>query len=164
MIRRPPRSTLFPYTTLFRSPADRRARCGPTARRPVARCSLDRSLSHTLTPEPLAPLWMLRALAGKLRSAGLTVNAEPDDRLEPSHRAPAAEHRRAGALREPAAGARTQQTELVEHRDQRRPGRPVAAIGHLDGDPEPVPQRHRAVQGLRPLLRDDVGRGPHDLG
>src|SRR3712207_7701362 len=24
MIRRPPRSTLFPYTTLFRSPADRR--------------------------------------------------------------------------------------------------------------------------------------------
>src|SRR6266481_8884040 len=26
MIRRPPRSTLFPYTTLFRSPAPRRAR------------------------------------------------------------------------------------------------------------------------------------------
>src|SRR3989454_9279279 len=26
MIRRPPRSTLFPYTTLFRSPADREAR------------------------------------------------------------------------------------------------------------------------------------------
>src|SRR2546426_4750128 len=26
MIRRPPRSTLFPYTTLFRSPRDRRAR------------------------------------------------------------------------------------------------------------------------------------------
>src|SRR5687768_17669694 len=26
MIRRPPRSTLFPYTTLFRSPARRRAR------------------------------------------------------------------------------------------------------------------------------------------
>src|SRR5687767_15441850 len=25
MIRRPPRSTLFPYTTLFRSPADRRS-------------------------------------------------------------------------------------------------------------------------------------------
>src|ERR1039458_10783954 len=32
MIRRPPRSTLFPYTTLFRSPPDRRAlgrRCRP---------------------------------------------------------------------------------------------------------------------------------------
>src|SRR2546426_8282012 len=28
MIRRPPRSTLFPYTTLFRSPAERRAPLG----------------------------------------------------------------------------------------------------------------------------------------
>src|SRR3712207_8270484 len=29
MIRRPPRSTLFPYTTLFRSPRPRRRRGGP---------------------------------------------------------------------------------------------------------------------------------------
>src|SRR3712207_7174644 len=28
MIRRPPRSTLFPYTTLFRSPAPSRPACG----------------------------------------------------------------------------------------------------------------------------------------
>src|SRR5256885_11429964 len=43
MIRRPPRSTLFPYTTLFRSPVagagarailDRRPRRGPRDRRP----------------------------------------------------------------------------------------------------------------------------------
>src|SRR2546427_3477871 len=34
MIRRPPRSTLFPYTTLFRSSADRRA--PPAARRRAA--------------------------------------------------------------------------------------------------------------------------------
>src|SRR2546426_8037417 len=34
MIRRPPRSTLFPYTTLFRSPA--RAELGAEARRTVA--------------------------------------------------------------------------------------------------------------------------------
>src|SRR2546427_2990787 len=33
MIRRPPRSTLFPYTTLFRSP--RRVRRGRAARRPL---------------------------------------------------------------------------------------------------------------------------------
>src|SRR5438034_6510036 len=39
MIRRPPRSTLFPYTTLFRSPDDRSAkprtdeRPGPTSQR-----------------------------------------------------------------------------------------------------------------------------------
>src|SRR2546427_1794777 len=40
MIRRPPRSTLFPYTTLFRSRATRR-RSHPTARRraaPASRC------------------------------------------------------------------------------------------------------------------------------
>src|SRR2546430_12062839 len=29
MIRRPPRSTLFPYTTLFRSPPDQSGRGGP---------------------------------------------------------------------------------------------------------------------------------------
>src|SRR2546425_4771589 len=33
MIRRPPRSTLFPYTTLFRS----RSPCGTAARRPAPR-------------------------------------------------------------------------------------------------------------------------------
>src|SRR5689334_23889277 len=56
MIRRPPRSTLFPYTTLFRSnmvPADcaglvvrtagwRHRSCGPTAR-----CCSSRSEEHT---------------------------------------------------------------------------------------------------------------------
>src|SRR3989441_8088296 len=34
MIRRPPRSTLFPYTTLFRSPFGA-ARCAPAARAPA---------------------------------------------------------------------------------------------------------------------------------
>src|SRR5256885_5541637 len=33
MIRRPPRSTLFPYTTLFRSSVDRRARGSGRSRR-----------------------------------------------------------------------------------------------------------------------------------
>src|SRR2546422_7642632 len=32
MIRRPPRSTLFPYTTLFRSPADLGRQLGPRPR------------------------------------------------------------------------------------------------------------------------------------
>src|SRR2546425_8637457 len=36
MIRRPPRSTLFPYTTLFRSPLC--AKCGAPTAWPVARC------------------------------------------------------------------------------------------------------------------------------
>src|SRR5256885_9859333 len=51
MIRRPPRSTLFPYTTLFRSPAEGRhrqhARRGARrAHRVLARCS------RTLSPPP----------------------------------------------------------------------------------------------------------------
>src|SRR3712207_8604262 len=37
MIRRPPRSTLFPYTTLFRSEVDRRARRPAEQERPHAR-------------------------------------------------------------------------------------------------------------------------------
>src|SRR5216684_3288051 len=53
MIRRPPRSTLFPYTTLFRSPLGRRppfegrlqqwcwARCGPAAVLPRSEHALD---------------------------------------------------------------------------------------------------------------------------
>src|SRR2546422_6673458 len=62
MIRRPPRSTLFPYTTLFRSlrphspPATRasqaaycagRGRSSPSAWRCAASCSAPRSEEHT---------------------------------------------------------------------------------------------------------------------
>src|SRR6267378_6319196 len=52
MIRRPPRSTLFPYTTLFRSPPPS-GRRGPSGRRRPARCrprpeaSCRRSEEHT---------------------------------------------------------------------------------------------------------------------
>src|SRR6266542_2926038 len=44
MIRRPPRSTLFPYTTLFRPPRPRRRRPPPPSARgrPCARCRRDR--------------------------------------------------------------------------------------------------------------------------
>src|SRR2546425_6143487 len=75
MIRRPPRSTLFPYTTLFRSPAqrprlaptetsprlvhhriapDRRRRLPAPARRPAARPQ--RSEEHTSELQSLAYL------------------------------------------------------------------------------------------------------------
>src|SRR3712207_7508896 len=54
MIRRPPRSTLFPYTTLFRSPI-RRDRCGRFRRSSTGLCAifvpnaagLERSEEHT---------------------------------------------------------------------------------------------------------------------
>src|SRR5258708_11269605 len=55
MIRRPPRSTLFPYTTLFRSPPSRTRRQGrccasapfPQARRSPASQRPSRSEEHT---------------------------------------------------------------------------------------------------------------------
>src|SRR5256885_12794826 len=45
MIRRPPRSTLFPYTTLFRSPCAHCAPAGPAAR--AWRVPPPRSEEHT---------------------------------------------------------------------------------------------------------------------
>src|SRR3712207_8494748 len=55
MIRRPPRSTLFPYTTLFRSDIVRVA-MRPTGRR--------RPLLHVPLPVVRASLRLLRLLAG----------------------------------------------------------------------------------------------------
>src|SRR5476649_3035002 len=53
MIRRPPRSTLFPYTTLFRSVADQAARVGDVVRHGWRGNHLDRkstrlNSSHTV--------------------------------------------------------------------------------------------------------------------
>src|SRR6201995_6170752 len=57
MIRRPPRSTLFPYTTLFRSidglPGGRQAGRGPA---PRAHDELDRSEEHTSELQSLTNL------------------------------------------------------------------------------------------------------------
>src|SRR6266480_4999727 len=49
MIRRPPRSTLFPYTTLFRSSASDGATTAARSRRSGRRCSIrtPRSEEHT---------------------------------------------------------------------------------------------------------------------
>src|SRR2546425_8396512 len=55
MIRRPPRSTLFPYTTLFRSPAAPHARGGP-ALVAAGRPQEGRSEEHTSELQSLAYL------------------------------------------------------------------------------------------------------------
>src|ERR1022692_894960 len=47
MIRRPPRSTLFPYTTLFRSPCRQRRRRSPHSRDPTPFWTARRSEEHT---------------------------------------------------------------------------------------------------------------------
>src|SRR2546426_7197713 len=70
MIRRPPRSTLFPYTTLFRSQAD--ARPTDALDWAVAAGATDAGLQYTLVNE---------AVVTAARAAGLllgvwTVNAE----------------------------------------------------------------------------------------
>src|SRR3712207_7785098 len=50
MIRRPPRSTLFPYTTLFRSAADKQEMTSQTERSPMTEAPDER-----LTPPQDAP-------------------------------------------------------------------------------------------------------------
>src|SRR5260221_4995641 len=65
MIRRPPRSTLFPYTTLFRSGRDRLDGAGPRGRRPGG-------------PERLGAL---RAGAARARASRRPGMSELDDRL-----------------------------------------------------------------------------------
>src|SRR2546426_3166066 len=50
MIRRPPRSTLFPYTTLFRSPGGGAGR--PAPHRPAARGAVPEPSRRTAPPRP----------------------------------------------------------------------------------------------------------------
>src|SRR3712207_8249046 len=52
MIRRPPRSTLFPYTTLFRSPAFRSGRGGPLGRVDLALQDLAGRALRQLVDDP----------------------------------------------------------------------------------------------------------------
>src|SRR2546425_7004024 len=63
MIRRPPRSTLFPYTTLFRSVAPD-AVGGADGRELVARDPRDRPGSVRRAPLPLSRPYALRKLDG----------------------------------------------------------------------------------------------------
>src|SRR3712207_7464804 len=58
MIRRPPRSTLFPYTTLFRSPGSRRSQPSPAPRRAsrsVSPCSRTRGGRRARASPPACP-------------------------------------------------------------------------------------------------------------
>src|SRR3712207_8480579 len=56
MIRRPPRSTLFPYTTLFRSGAGGHARGAPVDRRtPDAAAAAAARARPVLVPDQVAP-------------------------------------------------------------------------------------------------------------
>src|SRR5688572_31862610 len=78
MLRRPPRSTLFPYTTLFRSPAGGQARGRGLLFRPSLvrrRAGGPRPLRR---PPPLPPL-------GRLRPPRLGPRDRKSTRLNSSH-------------------------------------------------------------------------------
>src|SRR2546426_5032009 len=100
MIRRPPRSTLFPYTTLFRSssadgdsPAavgldSVRSMTSPPAARPFAiACAMARSEEHTSELQSPCNL-VCRLLLEKKRDAGRRGHAHPPD----AHQTGWAEH------------------------------------------------------------------------
>src|SRR5258708_17657089 len=80
MIRRPPRSTLFPYTTLFRSaststeirrpePSPARHRCGKLGSRNASRCPRSRARAND------------RVVMGALRSEEHTSELQSPDHL-----------------------------------------------------------------------------------
>src|SRR5256885_9723857 len=91
MIRRPPRSTLFPYTTLFRSRRPGRAcapSCCPTSgrrrrlatsigRRAVAGCTASRSEEHTSELQSPCNLVCRLLLEKKKRRTLLPVRLAP---------------------------------------------------------------------------------------
>src|SRR3989454_5317353 len=83
MIRRPPRSTLFPYTTLFRSVPDDGLR----------RAYHDREALGRARPD-VEPHGLGRDLTDPDRAPGGAVRALRDDRIEGEHQADAPTARR----------------------------------------------------------------------
>src|SRR5438552_7231462 len=94
MIRRPPRSTLFPYTTLFRSPAlpsDRRARgldaADPATHAPAGGPAGRRSEEHTSelqSPDHLVCRLLLEKKKKKKKIKPTTKNRSLDTRQNTS--------------------------------------------------------------------------------
>src|SRR5436189_3282977 len=59
MIPRPPRSTLFPYTTLFRSCSARASRCTRTTSAARGPCATSASRSEEHTSELQSPMYLV---------------------------------------------------------------------------------------------------------
>src|SRR5436189_2343515 len=86
MIRRPPRSTLFPYTTLFRSKRRRRADRQRSSRRPPRSRCLPPLRSEEHTSELQSPMYLVcRLLLEKKNGTGPSVTRVPKRRLDSSH-------------------------------------------------------------------------------
>src|SRR3712207_8358023 len=85
MMRRPPRSTLFPYTTLFRSRVDQEVRPGPV---PARHQGVDATVHRLLEHGPHRPVRV--APARDRAEALVAVDVEPEldrksTRLNSSH-------------------------------------------------------------------------------
>src|SRR3989449_10901680 len=83
MIRRPPRSTLFPYTTLFRSDLDGPARAAGELQLPLA-LGLEAPVAQPLAPglDRLANRVEVERIAAQLAGARHHVGRRPDERAE----------------------------------------------------------------------------------
>src|SRR3712207_9536684 len=79
MIRRPPRSTLFPYTTLFRSQRRRRLRPVGPARRPPDVATLRAAVVCVARAEALGAhrRWGARPLSVTAREDGRRLDGHP---------------------------------------------------------------------------------------
>src|SRR5258708_31231324 len=95
MIRRPPRSTLFPYTTLFRSRqtqrnalADHSRQCALSGREPRGFAGADpRSEEHTSelqSPDHLVCRLLLEKKKNKEQAEQRTVRCEEEERETPT--------------------------------------------------------------------------------
>src|SRR5438034_8201619 len=86
MLRRPPRSTLFPYTTLFRSRCSKRTRRSTIVRHappkptPVPRAPM-RSEEHTSELQSHSDL-VCRLLLEKKKKTGATTTTQIDERAK----------------------------------------------------------------------------------
>src|SRR2546425_6452419 len=86
MIRRPPRSTLFPYTTLFRSKKRHLPPLSPivyTNHRELTGTQLTRSEEHTSELQSLAYL-VCRLLLEKKKPTNVQHKKKDTDRMNPS--------------------------------------------------------------------------------
>src|SRR5256886_11955743 len=107
MIRRPPRSTLFPYTTLFRSGGDvERVRVGIEVPRYLLGQEVDHGAAQVerIGDQAEQPVRGLRAL----ELGGREVVVELVDDIVPNLRAAATQHD--GALPKPQAGGGSEST------------------------------------------------------
>src|SRR2546426_8637779 len=153
MIRRPPRSTLFPYTTLFRSPLDGR---GEALQAPRV---LGRLLARRRA-EPDAPADLRHgvALAGGARASRLAPGGGEEAR-PPQARARA----RSLYLQRGVAGRAVLAAPRLDDRARARAVRPRGArcarlCGDLDADPRQQ-EALGAVGALGALPREHVPRG-----